>query len=50
MPHLIEPTLPDAVLEHIGAGADLIVPIANGEPVTLLDAIERNADRLEGLQ
>lgn len=50
MPDLIEPTVADAVLDHIGAGADLIVPIANGEPVTLLDAIERNAERLSGVR
>jgi acyl-CoA hydrolase len=31
---------PSAVLAHIPDGADLIVPIANGEPVTVLDAIE----------
>jgi acyl-CoA hydrolase len=41
---------PDAVLEHVGAGADLIVPLANGEPVSLLDAIEANADRLDGVK
>ena len=29
-----------AVLEHIGPNADLIVPLANGEPVSLLDAVE----------
>ena len=28
------------------AAADLIVPLANGEPVVLLDALERHADRL----
>ena len=50
MPSLIEPTVPDALLDHVGAGADLIVPIANGEPVALLDALERNADRLEGVR
>ena len=38
---------PDAVLEHIGSGADLIVPLANGEPVALLDAIEAHGDELE---
>jgi acyl-CoA hydrolase len=36
----------EAVLDHIGAGADIIVPLANGEPVTLIDAIERHADSL----
>jgi acyl-CoA hydrolase len=38
---------PDAVLDHIGPGADLIVPLANGEPVTVLDAIEAHAEQLE---
>ena len=50
MATLIEPTIPDALLDHVGPGADLIVPIANGEPVALLDALERNVDRLEGVR
>jgi acyl-CoA hydrolase len=41
---------PEAVLEHIGPGADLVVPLANGEPVSLLDAVEANADRLDGVK
>src|SRR5262247_4748947 len=36
-----------AVLEHIRPGADLIVEVANGEPVTVLDAIEAAASQLE---
>ncbi|HEX8208476.1 MAG TPA: acetyl-CoA hydrolase/transferase C-terminal domain-containing protein [Solirubrobacteraceae bacterium] len=40
----------DAVLEHVGPSADVIVPMANGEPVSLLDALEANADRLEGVR
>src|SRR6185369_17751082 len=43
-------TTADAVLEHIGVGADLIVPLANGEPVTVLDAIEAAADGLDGVR
>ena len=35
-----------AVLDHIRPGADLILPLANGEPVTLMDAIEEHADQL----
>jgi acyl-CoA hydrolase len=50
MPALIVPTVPDALLDHVGAGADLIVPIANGEPMALMDALERNADRLDGVR
>jgi len=43
-------TTADAVLEHIGVGADLIVPLANGEPVTVLDAIEAASDGLDGVR
>ncbi len=39
-----------SVLDHIGRGADLIVPLANGEPVTLLDAVEAAADGLDGVR
>ena len=41
---------PEALMEHIGPGADLIVPLANGEPVALLDTIEAHAGRLEGVR
>jgi len=41
---------PEAVLPHIDDGADLIVPIANGEPVSLLDAIEAGASRFTGVR
>ena len=40
----------EAVFDHIEDGADLIVPLANGEPVTVLDAIEAGADRLRGVR
>lgn len=38
---------PAAVLEHIRPGTNLIVPSENGEPATLLDAIEAAASGLE---
>jgi acyl-CoA hydrolase len=38
-----EPVAPEAVLDHIADGADLIVPLANGEPVSVLDAVEAGA-------
>jgi hypothetical protein len=41
---------PDAVLEHLEPEADLVVGVANGEPVTVLDAIEDNADQLEDVR
>lgn len=45
-----EPSEPTAVLDHIGAGTDLIVPLANGEPVAVLDAVEAAAGSLEGVR
>jgi acyl-CoA hydrolase len=51
MPAVIAPSSSaDAVLDHIGPHADLILPLANGEPVTVMDAIEGAADRLEGVR
>jgi acyl-CoA hydrolase len=46
----IGPLEPSALLAHVEAGADLIVPIANGEPVTLLDALEAAASQLDGVR
>ncbi len=40
----------EAVIDHLGENADIIVPLANGEPVTLLDAVERVGDQLQGVR
>ena len=40
----------NAVVDHVLAGGDIILPLANGEPVTLLDAVEAGADRLSGVR
>ena len=40
----------DAVLDHIEPGAELIVGVANGEPVTIVDAIEAGAERLSDVR
>jgi acyl-CoA hydrolase len=37
------------VFDHFGEDADLIVGLGNGEPVTVLDAMEANAERLSGV-
>jgi acyl-CoA hydrolase len=51
MPRRFSPAVPpEQVLDHIGPGADVIVPLANGEPVGLLDALERHNKRLEGVR
>jgi len=44
------PQAPDSIVEHLRSDADVVVPLANGEPVTLLDAIEANADRWSGVR
>jgi acyl-CoA hydrolase len=41
-------TDPAAFIDRLHPGAEVIVPIANGEPVNLLDALEANAHRLYG--
>ena len=46
----LQPTTADAVLQYIRPGTDLVVPIANGEPVSVLDAIEAAADSLQNVR
>src|SRR5437764_9779854 len=38
---------PARVLEHIPPGADVIVPLANGEPTMLIDTIDAHAAQLD---
>ena len=44
------PLPPDAVLAHVKDGDDIVVPLANGEPVSVLDAIEAAAPTLRGVR
>src|SRR4051794_23681702 len=44
------PVPADAVLDYVPSGADLIVPLANGEPVAVLDALEAHGDHLSGVR
>ena len=46
----LRPLPPEAVLTLVGKGTDLVVPLANGEPVGVLDAIEAAADQLSGVR
>ena len=41
---------PEAVLDLIHDGDDLIVPLANGDPVSVIDAIEAGAERFDGVR
>src|SRR3954453_23916470 len=36
-----------AVLDHVPPRADIVIPLANGEPSTLLDALEEHHERLD---
>lgn len=46
------PGSPEAVLDLLGPRANVVVPLANGEPVSVLDAIEQAAEAggLEGVR
>jgi acyl-CoA hydrolase len=37
----------ETVLDHIAPGADVIVPLSNGEPRTLIDVLDAHADELD---
>ena len=41
---------PEAVLGHIDEGDDVIVGMFNSEPLTVLDALEADAERLSGVR
>ena len=44
------PTDPATLLEHVRPSDDLIVPLANGEPVTLIDALEQHVEALHDVR
>lgn len=44
------PVGPEAVLDHLAPGTNVVVPLANGEPVTVLDAMDAHAERLTGVR
>src|SRR5215213_2500640 len=41
---------PEDVLAHVAPGTDVILPLANGEPVGLLDVLERENERLRDVR
>jgi acyl-CoA hydrolase len=53
-PSITAPNVARDVLDHIGPGTQLIVPLANGEPTAVLDAIEEaaaaNDPRVDGVR
>ena len=44
MIRLPDPSPPDAVVELLAPGTNVVVPLANGEPVSVLDAVEAAAE------
>lgn len=47
----MNPVAPDDVITHVRTNGHVVVPLGNGEPVALLDALERAAaeERIEGV-
>lgn len=47
----MNPVAPDDVIAHVRTNGHVVVPLGNGEPVALLDALERAAaeERIEGV-
>ena len=45
----MQPSAPETVLDHVPARADIVVAMANGEPVALLDVLEAEHRRLDGV-
>ncbi len=41
--------LVDALIENLAPGSEIVLPIANGEPIAMLDALEVGAERLDGV-
>ena len=50
MVSIVKPSTPQAVLDHLPPGADVIMPLANGEPTMVVDAMEAGAEGLEGVR
>ncbi len=49
-PLSLQPVSADDAIAHIGPNSDIIVPIANGEPSALMDALERQSHALTGIR
>jgi acyl-CoA hydrolase len=46
----VRPSAPERILDHIPARADVILPMANGEPLGLVDTLEEHNERLTGVR
>lgn len=46
----MRPVPAEQVLDHVEPRADVILPMANGEPVGLVDVLEQAADRFDGVR
>ena len=45
-----EPVAPEALLDHVGPGTQIIVPLANGEPTALVEVLDEAGPTLEGVR
>lgn len=44
------PSPAHAVLDHVAPGTNIVVPLANGEPVSIIDALDAAADDLDDVR
>lgn len=47
---ILAPSPPNAVLDHVVEGTNIVVPLANGEPFTIMSALDDAADSLRGVR
>jgi len=47
---LSAPSPAEAVLDHLTPGTNVVVPLANGEPVTIINELDAAADRLDHIR
>ena len=47
---MTSPSPAEAVLDHVAHGTNIVVPLANGEPVTIIEALDAAADSLRDVR
>ena len=48
--HSTEPVEPEALLDHVRPGTQLVVPLANGEPTALVEVLDEAGPTLDGVR
>ena len=48
--NITTPVAPESLLDHVGPGTQVIVPLANGEPTALVEVLDEAGPTLEGVR